>query len=45
MSRDKEESEVVGAIISLVNNQYSCFVQLLGHRQSNEILENVFLTI
>ena len=45
MSRDKEESEVVGAILSLVNNQYSCLVQLLGHRQSNEILENVFLTI
>ena len=45
MSRDKELSEVVSEIISLVNNQYSCLVQLLRHRQSNEILENVFLTI
>ena len=45
MSRGKELSEVVSAIISLVNNQYSCLVQLLGHRQCNEILENVLLTI
>ena len=40
MSRDKE---VVGAIISLVNNQYICLVELLVHRQSTEILENFFL--
>ena len=30
MSRDKEEGEVVSAIISLVNNQYSFSVELLG---------------
>ena len=30
MSRDKEEGEVVSAIISLVNNHYSCLVELLG---------------
>ena len=30
MIRDKEVSGVVGAIISLVNNQYSCLVKLLG---------------
>ena len=44
MSRGKEVGEVVSAIISLVNNQYSCLVELLGHRQSTKILENVFLT-
>ena len=30
MSRDKEVDEVVSKIIFLVNNQYSCLVQLLG---------------
>ena len=30
MSRDKEIGEVVRAIISLVNNRYSCLVELLG---------------
>ena len=44
MSRDKKVGEVVSAIISLVNNQHSCLVELLGHRQSTEILENFFLT-
>ena len=29
MSRDKEVDEVVSAIISLVNNQYSFLVELL----------------
>ena len=29
MSRDKEAGEVVSVIISLVNNQYSCLVELL----------------
>ena len=29
MSRDKEVGEVVSAIISLVNNQYSFLVELL----------------
>ena len=43
MSPDKEVGQVVSKIISLVNNQYSCSVELLGHRQSIEILEN-FLT-
>ena len=40
MSRDEKVGELVSAIISLVNNQYSCLVELLGHRQSTEILEN-----
>ena len=44
MSRDKKVGEVVSAIISLVNNQHSCLVELLGHRQSTEILENFLLT-
>ena len=44
MSRDKKVGEVVSAIISLVNSQFSCLVQLLGHRQSTEILESIFLT-
>ena len=44
MSRDKEVGEVVSAIISLENNQYSCLVELLGHRQSTKILNNFFLT-
>ena len=44
MSHDKEVGEVVSAVISLVNNQYSCLVELLGHRHSTEILENFFLT-
>ena len=30
MSRNNEVSKVVSAIISLVNNQYSCLVELLG---------------
>ena len=30
MNRDKEEGEVVSAIISLVNNQYNFSVELLG---------------
>ena len=30
MSRDKEVGGVVSAIISLVNNQYSCLVEFLG---------------
>ena len=30
MSRDKEVGEAVSKIISLVNNQYSCLVELLG---------------
>ena len=45
MSRDKDVGDVVSAIISLVNNQYSCLVDLLDHRQSTEILENFFLTL
>ena len=40
MSHDEKVGEVVSAIISLVNNQYSCLVELLGHRQPTEILEN-----
>ena len=44
MGRDKEVGEVVSAIISLENNQYSCLVELLGHRQSTKILNNFFLT-
>ena len=44
MSRDKGEGEVVSVIISLVNNRYSCLVELLGHRQSTKILEKFFLT-
>ena len=44
MSHDKEVGEVVSAAISLVNNQYSCLIELLDHRQSTEILENFFLT-
>ena len=44
MSRYKKVDEVVSAIISLVNNQHSCLVELLGHHQSTEILENFFLT-
>ena len=40
MSHDKKVGKAVSAIISLVNNQYSCLVELLGHRQSTEILEN-----
>ena len=30
MSRNNEVSKVVSAIISLVNNQYSCLAELLG---------------
>ena len=37
MSHNKEVGEVLSAIISLVNNQYSCIVELLGHRQSTGI--------
>ena len=37
MSRYKKVDEVVSAIISLVNNQHSCLVELLGHHQSTEI--------
>ena len=44
MSRDKEVGEVVSAIISLENNQYSCLVELLGPRQSTKILNKFFLT-
>ena len=44
MSRDKKVGEVVSAIISLANNQHSCLVELLGHPQSTEILDNFFLT-
>ena len=44
MSRDKKVGEVVSAIISLVNNQHSCLVELLGPPQSTEILDNFFLT-
>ena len=44
MSRDKKVGEVVSAIISLVNNQHSCLVELLGHCQSTQIQENFFLT-
>ena len=44
MSRNKEVGKVVSAIISLVNNEYSCLVELLAHRPSTEILENFFLT-
>ena len=43
MSLDKKLGEVVSAIISLVNSQFSCLVQLLSHRQSTEILENFFV--
>ena len=44
MSHHKETGKVVSAVISLVNNQYACLIELLGHRQSTEILENFFLT-
>ena len=44
MSHDKEVGEVVSAAISLLNNQYSCLIELLDHRQSTEILKNFFLT-
>ena len=44
MSRDKKVGKLVSAIISLVNNQHSCLVELLSHRQSTEILENFLLT-
>ena len=44
MSRDEKVGEVVSALISLVNNQYSCLVEFLGHHQSIEIMENFFLT-
>ena len=44
MSRNKAVGELVSAIISLVNNHYSCLVELLDHRQSTEILENFSLT-
>ena len=37
MSHNKEVGEVLSAIISLVNNQYSCIVELLGHRLSTGI--------
>ena len=37
MSHNKEVGEVLSAIISLVNNQCSCIVELLGHRQSTGI--------
>ena len=40
MSRDEKVGELVSAIISLVKNQHSCLVELQGHRQSTEILEN-----
>ena len=42
MSRFEKVGEVVSALISLVNNQYSCLVEFLGHHQSTEILENLF---
>ena len=44
MSRDKKVGEVVSEITFLVNNQYSCLVELLGDRQSTEILDNFFVT-
>ena len=44
MSHDKEVGEIVSVIIFLVNNQYSCLVEFVGHRQSTEILEIFFLT-
>ena len=44
MSRDKEVGEVVSEITFLVNNQYSCSVELLGDRQSTEIFETFFVT-
>ena len=40
MSHDKKVGKAVSAIISLVNNQYSCLVELPGHRQSTQILKN-----
>ena len=43
MSRDEKVDEVVSALISLVNNQYSCLVEFLGHHQSTEILDNFLL--
>ena len=42
MSRDKKVGEV-GSEIILVNNQNSCLDELLSHRHSTEILENVFV--
>ena len=44
MSHDKEVGEIVSAAISLLNNQYSCLIELLDHRQPTEILKNFFLT-
>ena len=35
----KKVGEVVSAIISLVNNQHSCLVELVGHRLWTEILD------
>ena len=44
MSRDEKVGEVVSALISLVNNQYSCLVEFLGHHQSTEILQNLYFS-
>ena len=44
MSRFEKVGEVVSASISLVNNQYSCLVEFLGHHQSTEILKNFSLS-
>ena len=40
----KKVGEVVSAIISLVNNQHSCLVELVGHRLWTENLETFFLS-
>ena len=44
MSRDKAVGEVAREVTSLINNQNSCLVKLLGHRQCIEILEDFFVT-
>ena len=41
MSRDKEVGEVVSAIISLVNNQYSFLVELLRITNSDVCAKEV----
>ena len=44
MSRDEKVGELISAIISLVNNQYNCLVELQGHRQSIMFFKPHFFT-
>ena len=44
MSQFEKVGEVVSALISLLNNHYSCLVEFLGHHQSTEILKNFSLS-